>query len=352
MKNLAYKKHLIHPEASIYDALNQLNQLGMDAILIVTDESNRLTGSLTDGDVRRGMLKGAALTDPITSIIQANPRYLRQGESDLEKIQTFQSLNFRLIPVVDENNQVVDIINLRLQRAYLPVHAVLMAGGRGQRLMPLTADTPKPMLHVGEKPIIEHNIERLKKFGVRQLHISVNYKADVIRNYFQDGSERDLQISYVQEDQPLGTCGSMTLINDFSQDYVLLMNSDLLTDIDFADFFKSFQSSGADMAVAATGYEVDVPYAVLEIADDRSVRSLKEKPRYTFYSNAGIYLMKKELLNLVPKNTFFNITDLMEMIIADPAKKLITYPLMGYWLDIGKHEDFKKAQEDIKHLQL
>lgn len=347
-----FEKHLIQPEATIYDALDRLNQLGMDAILIVTDKENRLVGSLTDGDVRRGILKGSKVNESIGSIIQTNPSYLRKGETDLSKIEDYRERNFRVIPVLDEAQHVVDILNLRMQYSYLPVHAVIMAGGRGQRLMPLTAEIPKPMLTVGNKPIIEHNIDRLKKVGIRRIHISVNYKADVIRAYFKDGVERDLEIFYVQEDKPLGTCGSVKLIEEITQDYLLVMNSDLLTDIDFADFFKSFQSSGADMAVAATGYDVDVPYAVLEVAEDRSVTSLKEKPRYTFYSNAGIYLLKKELLDLIPADTFFNITDLMELIIADQSKKLVTYPLMGYWLDIGKHEDFKKAQEDIRHLQL
>jgi dTDP-glucose pyrophosphorylase len=346
------EKHLILQSDTVRDALLKLNLLGSDAILFLIDDDNKLLGSLTDGDLRRGFIRGLSFEDALIDYVQPNPVFVMEGRVEPDEIEVYRKRLLKVIPVLDEAHAVVDILNLRITESVLPLEAIIMAGGRGQRLMPLTAEVPKPMLHVGDKPILEHNIDRLKKFGIRRIHISVNYKADVIRSYFKDGSDRDLNIFYVQEDKPLGTCGSVKLIQQMTQEYLLIMNSDLLTDIDFADFFKSFQSSGADMAVAATGYEVDVPYAVLEVNDDRSVISLKEKPRYTFYSNAGIYLLKKDLLELIPHDAFFNITDLMELIIADRSRKLITYPMMGYWLDIGKHEDFKKAQEDIRHLKL
>ena len=171
------------------------------------------------------------------------------------------------------------------------------------------------------------------------------------RDYFKDGASKNLNIKYVQEDKPLGTIGSVLLVEDFKHDDIIVMNSDLLTNIDFADFYKMFKASEADMAVAATSYHVDIPYAVLEVDNSNAVKSLKEKPRYTYYSNAGIYILKKELLKMIPEDTFFDITDLMDKIL-EMNLKLVTYPINGYWLDIGKHEDFKKAQEDIKHIKL
>ena len=175
--------------------------------------------------------------------------------------------------------------------------------------------------------------------------------ADQLRDYFKDGSSKFLNIKYVQEGKPLGTIGSILLVEDFKHDDIIVMNSDLLTNIDFADFYKLYKAKDADMAVAATTYNVDIPYAVLEVDNSNMVKSLKEKPRYTFYSNAGIYILKKKLLKMIPHNAYFDITDLMEKIL-ELKLKLVTYPINGYWLDIGKHEDLKKAQEDIKHIKL
>ncbi|MNM72326.1 D-glycero-alpha-D-manno-heptose 1-phosphate guanylyltransferase [compost metagenome] len=225
-----------------------------------------------------------------------------------------------------------------------------MAGGEGKRLRPLTEKTPKPLLLVGEKPIIEYNIDRLKEVGVHTINISINYLGDQLEQYFGDGSQKDIRINYVRETKPLGTIGSVLLVEDFDHEDIIIMNSDLLTNIDFNDFFKTYQEAKADMIVATTSYHVDVPYAVLEVSENNAVKSLKEKPRYTYYSNAGIYILKKNLLSMIPQDKFFDITDLMDRII-EMDLKLVTYPINGYWLDIGKHEDFKKAQEDIKHIK-
>ncbi|MBL7719301.1 MAG: NTP transferase domain-containing protein, partial [Flavipsychrobacter sp.] len=201
---------------------------------------------------------------------------------------------------------------------------------------------------VGDKPMLEHTVEHLKKYGIKNIYMCVNYLKHVIQDYFGDGGNKGLAIRYVCEEKPLGTLGALKLAGETDHDYILLMNSDVLTNIDLDGFFKTFVKSGADMAVATTSYHVDVPYGVLEVDNDNRVNSLKEKPRYTYYSNAGIYLIKKELLSLVPDNEFYNVTDLMDKLIA-MNKKLVSYPILGYWLDIGKHEDYRKAQEDIKY---
>lgn len=345
------QRHTILAQQTVREALIKLDTLGTDAILFVVDENNRLLGSLTDGDLRRGFIKGLGFEDSILSFIQPKPSYVVEGEDVLEKLEDYKAKFFKVVPVLNASMQIIDIINFRTTSTIIPVDAVLMAGGEGKRLRPLTESTPKPLLKVGDKPIIEYNIDRLGKVGVKNIYLSVNYLADQLRAYFKDGSDKRLNIKYVQEDKPLGTIGSILLVDKFKHDDIIVMNSDLLTNIDFADFYKTFKDSRAEMAVAVTPYHVDIPYAVMDVNGENEVKSLKEKPRYTYYSNAGIYILKKELLKMIPRDTFFDITDLMDKVL-EMNLKLITYPINGYWLDIGKHEDYKKAQEDVKHIKL
>ena len=345
------KEHIIFEDESVRTALTKLDKLASDAILFVVSKENKLIGSLTDGDLRRGFIKNLGFDDSILNFIQKNPISITRSNYTLSQLEDYKKRNFKIIPILDEEGVVIDILNFRIQSTIIPADAVLMAGGKGKRLMPLTANTPKPLLKVGDKPIIEHNIDRLINFGIRNIHLSINYLGDQLEAYFGDGTGKNANIAYVRESKPLGTIGSILLVKEFSHDDILVMNSDLLTNIDFANFYTSFKEADADMAVAATSYHVDVPYAVLEVDGKNLATSLKEKPRYTYYANAGIYFMKKSIINLIPKNNFFDITTLMETLIKN-NKKLITYPITGYWLDIGKHEDFKKAQEDIKHLSI
>lgn len=344
-------EHIIYNSTSVREALIKLDKLAYDSILFIVDEQNKLLGSLTDGDLRRGFIKGLDFTNNITEFIQPNPSYIYENEDAVEKLENFRQKNFKIVPVLNSENQITDIINFRETSTRIPVDAVLMAGGEGKRLRPLTENTPKPLLKVGDKPIIEYNIDRLSKVGVKNINLSINYLGDQLIDYFGDGSKKNINVKYVKEDKPLGTIGSILLVDQFDHDDIIVMNSDLLTNIDFADFYKSFKNSNADMAVAATSYHVDIPYAVLELNGENTVKSLKEKPRYTYYSNAGIYILKKSLLKMIPNDTFFDITDLMDKIL-EMNLKLVTYPINGYWLDIGKHDDFIKAQEDIKHIKL
>ncbi len=346
-----YFKHLVKSSSSVKEALFLLNELSSDAILFVVDTNNKLLGSLTDGDLRRGFLKNLGFDDPILAFVQPNPFYITQGSFTQNKIDELKRKNLKIIPILNENGSVIDILNFRLQHTIVPVDAVLMAGGEGRRLRPLTSTTPKPLLKIGDKAIIEHNIDRLIKYGIKTINMSINYLGQQIEDYFGNGQTKGAVIQYVREKEPLGTIGSILLVERFKYQDILVMNSDILTNIDFADFYNTFKSTNADMAVAATSYHVDVPYAVLEVDEENSVKSLKEKPRYTYYSNAGIYLLRKEILEMIPSEKFYDITDLMETLLAN-NKNIVAYPITGYWLDIGKPEDFRKAQEDIKHIQL
>ena len=344
-------RHLISQDASVRNALIQLDQLASDAILFVIDENQKLLGSLTDGDLRRGFIKGLGFENSMMEFIQADPKFIFENEYNQEKLEDFKKKNFKIIPIINQEHQIIDVLNFRTKSALIPAEAVLMAGGEGKRLRPLTEITPKPLLKIGDKPIIEYNIDRLINVGIKKINISINYLGEQLVDYFKDGSDKGIEISYAKETKPLGTIGSIHLCDQFEYEDIIVMNSDILTNIDFADFFKTYKNSGADMAVAATSYHVDVPYAVLEADAEQTVKSLKEKPRYTYYSNAGIYILNKKLLDMIPKDTFFDITDLMDKVLAMDLK-LVTFPINGYWLDIGRHEDFIKAQEDIKHLNL
>ena len=344
-----YKEHLILTGSTIKQALNVLNELSLDAILFVVDANDILIGSVTDGDIRRGLLNNFNLESEIDCIIQDNPRYIRKGNYDLRNIIDYRENNFRVIPVLNDNDVVINVINFRNIKSYLPIDAVIMAGGRGKRLQPLTNTTPKPLLKVGDQPIMEHNLNRLAMFGIDDFWVSVKYLGEQIEDYFGSGKQKNINIEYVWEKEPLGTIGAVSQISNFKHEYVLVTNSDLLTNIDYEQFFLEFIKHDADLAVLTIPYQIAIPYAVLE-TEKGEVKSFKEKPTYTYYSNGGIYLMKKEITQLIPPNKFYNATDLMEDLIQK-NKKIISFPFSGYWLDVGKHEDFEKAQNDINNIK-
>lgn len=344
-----YSEYLLDINLSVKEALKKLDSLASDAILFLVDENNKLLGSLTDGDLRRGFIRGLDFESHLSEFIQPNPKYIQQGKYDLNEIIELRKKHFSIFPVVNPQFQIINVVNFKHQKSYLPIDAIIMAGGRGERLKPLTDHTPKPLLKIGEKPIIEHNIDRLASFGVDDIWLSVRYLGDQLVDYFGDGSSKGIRVKYVWEDQPLGTAGALGLVDDFLHDHILMMNSDLLTNIDFEDLFLYLQREDADLTVACIPYQVNVPYAVME-TEGKNVKGLKEKPTYIHYSNAGIYLMKREIIELLPKQSHFNATDLIELLIAQ-GKKVVAYPLVGYWLDIGKHEDYIKAQQDFNQFK-
>lgn len=345
-----YKEHLIKSGTPIKEALKTLDSLAKDAITFIVDEDDKLLGSMTDGDVRRGLINDVQTDQPVDDIIQPEPKFIRKSDYAIEKIIEYREKNYQILPILDEEDRVINVLNFNYLKSYLPVDVVIMAGGKGTRLRPLTEDTPKPLLEVGDKPILEHNIQRLSEFGMDDFWITVNYLGEQIEDYFGNGNGQNLQIEYVWEDKPLGTAGALSKIDDFQHDYILLTNSDILTDLNYEEFFLEFLEKDADFGVVTIPYKVDVPYAVLETSNGH-VMNFKEKPTYTYYSNGGIYLIKREVIDYIPKGEFFDTTDLMENLIEDD-KKVFSYPHTGYWLDVGKHEDFEKAQQDIKKLSI
>jgi dTDP-glucose pyrophosphorylase len=346
-----YKKHFISPNATVREALEKLNGLAPYIICFVVDENEQLLGSVTDGDIRRGLIEGKELDDKIIDLLQSKPYKLNKDNLTPAYFHELREKRLKLIPLVDDKNIVIDILNLEDYRSFLPMDAVIMAGGKGTRLRPLTENTPKPLLKVGGKPIIEHTIDRLIKFGIKRVYISINYLGEQLLEYFGDGSDKGIEIKYIEENEFYGTAGALKLTNEaFQHRHLMFMNSDLLTDIDFEDLYNGLIEKEGNMIVSTVPYEVEVPYGVIETEGDQ-IKALKEKPTYTYYSNAGIYIIDQEALDHIPVNEFYNATDLIEDLIK-ANKKVVNFPIHSYWLDIGKHHDFVKAQEDIKHLKL
>ncbi len=341
------KTYLISYKKSAREALRQLNEIGtLEAVLFIYDEHYNIIGSLADGDIRRGLLQFLQIDEPVSLFMNRNFHYCIENISNDQLIK-LKSLDIRYIPILDKNKKLIKIADISIFRTVLGIDVAIIAGGRGERLKPLTDTVPKPLLKIGERPILEHTIDRLISFGISNFHISIGYLGHFIKNYFGNGKQKNISIKYLSESKPLGTVGALSLIKNMNSDVLLFMNSDLLTNIDFADFYETFNKSNADFAVATIPYNINVPYAVMEIDKNNQVSSFKEKPIYTYYSNAGIYLIKKKLLKHIPKNEKFDATTLMNKLI-EKKYKIISYPIIGYWLDIGRMDDFIKAQQDIK----
>ena len=339
-------KYTASIQCSLIEVLQKIDDSPFTQTVFVL-ENQKLVGTVTDGDIRRGIISGLTLSDPLSKYINKNFLHLEQGQNNFDKLKSFRKKRLKAIPLLNRKGELIDIIDFTNIKSMLPVDAVIMAGGKGSRLRPLTLDTPKPLLKVGNKEIISYNFDRLHQFGINNQYITVNYLGEQLKSFCKTYNGK-INFKIVWEKQFMGTAGSLSLIDDFHNDTILLMNSDLLTNIDYEDFYKSFVDSNADIMVASIPYTVNLPYAIFD-SEHRTVLGLKEKPSFTYFANAGIYLIKREILKYIPKNEFFNATDLMETVI-NTGHKLIHYPIRSYWLDIGKHEDFEKAQKDFAHI--
>lgn len=343
------KKYIIATSATVLDALKALDGTSHDAqTLFVVDDEGRMVGTLTDGDIRRGLIAGFSLETSVREIMHTNFKFVREGQNDARLLKDFRERQIFFIPVLDEAGRIVKVCNLIKYRNFLPVDAVLMAGGKGERLRPLTEKTPKPLLPVGGKVIIDHNIDRLISYGIKHINVTVNYLGEQLEEHFRE-PRNEVQIKTVREPKFLGTIGSIRFVPEFYNDTVLVMNSDLFTNINYEDFYLHFKEHDADMSVVAVPYTVSVPYGIFDL-EGRDIHGLIEKPNYNYYANAGIYLIKRFVLDEIPEDTFFNATDLIEKLIAE-NKKVIRFPLNGTWIDIGNPQEYQKANELVKHMQ-
>lgn len=338
-----FQNHLLNEEESIKVAFRRLESLSPILLLLITDNDNKLVGLLTDGDIRRFLTKDGTMDSPVKMAMNKHFQSLNEDTYSLHDLLKIKENKLELIPIVNASGLPTGLLNLKENRSLLPIQSVIMAGGKGERLLPLTINTPKPLLKIGNKPIIQYNIDLIKLYGIQQIYITTNYLGEKIDEYINESKQHFIKT--VKEPEILGTIGSLSLFKKEIIKDVLLMNSDLLTNIDLEAFYLHFINENADIAVACIPYNVEIPYGVME-TDNFLIKSVKEKPTYTYYSNAGIYLIKKSLIETIPNSEKLDATTFIEHNIAI-GKKIVSFPLLTYWLDIGKHEDFNKAQLEV-----
>ncbi len=339
--------YTLSEHSSILDALRAINDTPC-LTLFVLDCQQRVVGTVTDGDIRRALIRGAALETPISEIASHHFEAIRGDDFTPDNFVRIRKKGIHIVPVLDAEGHIKRLIDLRNVKTFLPVDAVIMAGGRGERLRPLTDSKPKPLLPLGNKAIMEYNVDNIVSTGIDNITVCIRYLGEQIKNFFGDGKDRGIRMHYVTEDTPLGTLGAVTRIEHFEHNIVLVMNSDLFTDIDLEEFYQHFIQSGADMSVAATPYNISIPYAVMKTNED-FVTSFEEKPTYTYYSNAGIYLIKRSLLQTLPKDARCDATELMEQLLLKGGK-LTYFPITGYWMDIGTPEEYNRAKDIIRFI--
>lgn len=343
-----FERYILPDTSDIRDALIALDRNSDDILtLLIVDVNKRMIGTLTDGDVRRGLIQGKDLTENIKVIMHTSFRFINEDRKDVKLIKEYKERGIKLLPYLSKDGKIEKVYALNKISSLLPIDAVIMAGGKGERLRPLTLTTPKPLLKVGDKCIIDYNVDALISYGMENISVTVNYLGEQLVDHYKE-KRNNIQVKCVREPNFLGTMGSVKFVDSFVNDTVLVMNSDLFTNIDYEDFYLHFLENNADMSVAAVPYSVNVPYGIFELTGI-DIQGVKEKPTYNYYANAGIYLIKKKLFDLIPDNVFYNATDFIDTLIAKNYK-VIRCPLTGYWIDIGKHEDYQKAQDLVKHL--
>lgn len=347
MNNL--KDFLISENVSIKKALEVIDN-GTMRIAIVVDNCNRLLGIINDGDIRRALLKGYSLNMSIIDIYQRNPSVCKITDTKEHIIKTAIKNKVYQIPIINESNIVVYIEDLAtlLSGRIRKNKVVIMAGGLGTRLKPLTDDIPKPLLKVGTKPILETIIENFANYGFKEIIISVNYKANMIKEYFKDGSDFGVKISYLEEDRRLGTAGALSLIKEEIKEPFFVMNGDLLTNINFEHLLNFHLSSNSIATMCVREYEYQIPYGVIQIEKDE-IRAIEEKPINKFFVNAGIYLLSNKVLNYIPKDTFYDMPTLFQKLINEELK-ILSFPIHEYWLDIGRIVDYERANDEYSNV--
>ncbi|MBD5233360.1 MAG: NTP transferase domain-containing protein [Bacteroidales bacterium] len=346
---MSYDRYIINENQAIIEALITLNKLHSQPMtLFVVNDNRRMVGTITDGDIRRALISGAELSTPVSDVMHKNFSFIK-GVFDIAILKDIRSKGITLVPHLNDANEIIDVIDLTKRKSCLPVDAVLMAGGKGERLRPLTLKTPKPLLKMGGKAIIDQNIDSLIAYGVSNISVTVNYLKEQLIEHFCEPATGGIKVQCVEEECFLGTIGSLRLVKEFHNDTILVMNSDLLTNIDYEDFYLHFMENGAMMSAAAIPYTISIPYGIFDL-DGRNIKGVSEKPVYNLYANAGIYLIRKEALAYIPEGEVFNATDLIEALVNE-NQTVIRYPLSSLWIDIGTPEEYRKAQELIKHMK-
>lgn len=329
------------------EALRRLNELpGDEMTLFVEDDAGRIVGTITDGDIRRALLAGYTVESSIDALTHRDFKYVSEGEIDLEYIRNCRNRGITMLPVLTVDKKIVSIINLNKVQTILPVSVIMMAGGKGERLRPLTLETPKPLLKIDDKAIIDYNIEALAACGVSDITVSTRYLSEKIFEHFEN-EVAGVKVKCIKEDKALGTLGAVSLVSHKPGGTTLVMNSDLLTTISFEDFYLYHKAQQADITIAVIPYQVSVPYAILT-TKGQQVTGIEEKPSYSYYANAGIYMFENHTLDSLVVEERIDATDFIGNAIA-AGKKVSFFPINGTWIDIGSPTDFSQAAEIMRH---
>lgn len=340
-------RHIIDQNASLREALRMINTLSGEVMtLFAVSADGVMTGTVTDGDIRRGILGGHSLDSKVGDVMNRDFSALRGSAIDVAEMRKCRRRGIKLLPQLNDDGTILRIIDMTRKPAILPLSAILMAGGKGERLRPMTLKTPKPLLEIGGKPIIDYNIEALAAVGIDDISVTVNYLAEQLEEHFSQPIA-GVQVKCVRETEPLGTIGSASLIEHREGGETIVMNSDLLTTVSFEEMYLRHHESGADITIGAIPYNLSVPYAILTTEGGR-VTALEEKPSYSYYANAGIYIISNRLLSSLPKEERVDATDLIEQAIASGCN-VGYYPIDGTWIDIGSPTDFNHARELMRY---
>ncbi|WP_456452325.1 nucleotidyltransferase family protein [Hydrogenimonas sp.] len=339
------EKLSLRPDATIREALRIIDT-GASRIALVTDEDGKLLGTITDGDIRRAILRGKSLDDHIEEVYFKDPVVVSADTSKEAIVNLCTAKKLYQIPVVDDEGRVIRVAMLDeiLKPERYPNKVVLMVGGLGTRLRPLTETTPKPLLHVGGKPILQTIVERFASYGFTDIVMCVNYKAEMIRDHFGDGSRFGVTIEYITESKRMGTAGALSLLPERPEEPFFVMNGDLLTSVNFENMLQYHIQNEAKASMCVREYDLQVPYGVVHI-EKGMIRAIEEKPVHRFFVSAGIYMLDPSCLDLIPKGEYYDMPSLFEELIARD-EKAVSFPLREYWLDIGRMEEYERANRE------
>jgi len=342
-----WEKALISPHDTIKTALEAISESSIQVAVIV-DEKKRLIGVATDGDIRRAILEGKSLDHKIGEVMNTSPKTISNGLKKNQAINLMREYRLFQIPVLDEERIVVDVLLLDdlIKPANKPNTVVIMAGGLGKRLRPLTEKCPKPMLEVGGKPILETIIMQFKKFGFQKFYLSVNYLSDIIINYFGDGSDFGCSIKYLHENEEMGTAGALSLIKDPLEDPFFVINGDLLTKVNFDQFLEFHYEKAAVATMGVRDYDFQIPYGVVNVKGHIFL-GVEEKPIERFFVNAGIYLLNPSVLGVIEPERPLSMIELFEL-LSEKGENSVVFPIREFWMDIGRPSDYKKANKDYE----
>jgi len=354
MNQTTFQGLCVQERTPLREVFECINHSGRISLALLVDADQHLVATLTDGDLRRGMLAGLTMDAPASALLpikatMPNPHAVTApvGSDPEQLLRVMQEAKVRQLPLLDELGRVVDIVLLSdfLPPPDMGMQALIMAGGFGTRLLPLTEDTPKPMLPVGGRPVMEWIVDQLRAAGIHRLNISTHYKPEKIHEHFGTGKDFGVELNYVNEDLPLGTGGALGLLPPPDGPF-LVINGDVFTKLNFRTMLEFHQEHEAEMTVAVNLHEFQIPYGVVE-CDGVNIRTLKEKPKSRVLINAGIYLIQPSVYEYIHQGERFNMTELIQWLL-DAGRTVVSYPIREYWLDIGQHADYAKAKKDLE----